>query len=295
MDFMKIGIGIPAFNEEKNIGSIIIKLQQKYENILVCDDGSSDMTSQISRKLGATVIKHEKNEGYGSAIKTIFNKSKELGFDVLITFDADGQHRIEDIEKILKKIIDNEADIVIGSRFLDENQKMPKYRKFGVKTITKLTNVVGGTNISDSQSGFRAYNKKILQNISPSEQGMGISTEILMKSQKNGYRIKEVPIAIRYEGDTSTHNPLSHGSSVIFSTLQYVAIQRPLTFYGIPGICFLLIGIFFSIWAIQIYAEQGQLITNIALIGGGLTIIGIIFLISASILHTIVRLLKDRN
>ena len=88
MDFMKIGIVIPAFNEEKNIGSIIIKLQQKYENILVCDDGSSDMTSQISRKLGATVIKHEKNEGYGSAIKTIFNKSKELGFDVLITFDA---------------------------------------------------------------------------------------------------------------------------------------------------------------------------------------------------------------
>ena len=135
MDFMKIGIGIPAFNEEKNIGSIIIKLQQKYENILVCDDGSSDMTSEISRKLGATVIKHEKNEGYGSAIKTIFNKSKELDFDVLITFDADGQHRIEDIEKILEKIINDEADIVIGSRFLDENQKMPKYRKFGVKTI----------------------------------------------------------------------------------------------------------------------------------------------------------------
>ena len=117
-------------------------------------------------------------------------------------------------------------------------------RKFGIKAITKLTNVVGGTNISDSQSGFRAYNKKILQNISPSEKGMGISTEILMKSQKNGYRITEVPIIIKYEGDTSTHNPISHGSSVIFSTLQYVAIQRPLTFYGIPGICFLLIGIF---------------------------------------------------
>jgi len=295
MDFMKIGIGIPAFNEEKNIGSIIIKLQQKYDNILVCDDGSSDMTSEISKKLGVIVVKHEKNEGYGSAIKTIFNKSKELGFDVLITFDADGQHRIEDIEKILEKINNDESDIVIGSRFLGENQKMPKYRKFGVKAITKLTNVVSGTDISDSQSGFRAYNKKVLQNITPSEKGMGVSSEILMKSQKKGYRISEVPIIINYEGDTSTHNPVSHGSSVVFSTLQYVAIQRPLTFYGIPGVCFLIVGIFFSAWAIQIFSEQGELITNIALIGGGSIIIGIIFMISASILHSIVKLLKDRN
>lgn len=295
MDFMKIGIGIPAFNEEKNIGSIIIKLQQKYDNILVCDDGSSDMTSQISKKLGATVIKHENNEGYGSAIKTIFNKSKELDFDVLVTFDADGQHRIEDIENVLEKIISNEADIVIGSRFLNENQKMPKYRKFGIKAITKLTNTVGGTNISDSQSGFRAYNRKILENISPSEKGMGVSTEILMKSQKNGYRIKEVPIIIRYEGETSTHNPLSHGSSVIFSTLQYVAIQRPLTFYGIPGVCFLIIGIFFSIWSIQIFTEQGKLITNIAIIGGASFTTGVILMISASILHAIVRLIKEKN
>ena len=292
---MKIGIGIPAFNEEKNIGSIIIKLQQKYDNILVCDDGSSDMTSQISKKLGATVIKHEKNEGYGSAIKTIFNKSKELDFDVLVTFDADGQHRIEDIENVLEKIINNEADIVIGSRFLNENQKMPKYRKFGIKAITKLTNTVGGTNISDSQSGLRAYNRKILENISPSEKGMGVSTEILIKSHKKGYRIKEVPIIIKYEGETSTHNPLSHGSSVIFSTLQYVAIQRPLTFYGIPGICFLIIGIFFSIWSIQIFTEQGKLITNIAIIGGASFTTGIILMISASILHAIVILIKEKN
>jgi len=292
---MKIGVGIPAFNEEKNIGSIILKLKEKYENILVCDDGSSDLTSQIAEKLGAVVIKHKKNQGYGSAIKSIFNKSKELDFDILVTFDADGQHRIEDVGKIIEGICKDEADIVIGSRFLDRNQKMPKYRKVGVKVITKLTNALSGTDISDSQSGFRAYNKKILQNISPSENGMGISTEIIIKSQKKNFRIKEVPIIVKYEGDTSTHNPIYHGSSVIFSTLQYIAIQRPLTFYGIPGIFFLIIGGFFSIWAIQIFAEQGTLITNITLIGGGSIIIGIIFMISASILHSIVRLFKERD
>lgn len=292
---MKIGIGIPAFNEEKNIGTIILKLQNMYENILVCDDGSSDLTAEISEKLGAIVVKHEKNKGYGAAIKTIFEKAKELDFDVLVTFDADGQHRVEDINAVLEKILNNQADIVIGSRFLNTEQQMPRYRKFGVRAITTLTNTLGGTKISDSQSGFRAYNKKILHNISLAEKGMGISTEILIKSQKLGYRISEVPVVIKYEGDTSTHNPLYHGSSVIFSTLQYVAIQRPLTFYGIPGVCFLVIGMFFSIWAIQIFSEQGQLITNIALIGGGSILIGIILMISASILHSIVRLLKDRN
>jgi len=292
---MKIGIGIPAFNEEKNIGTIILKLQNMYENILVCDDGSSDLTAEISEKLGAIVVKHEKNKGYGAAINTIFEKAKELDFDVLVTFDADGQHRVEDINIVLEKILNNQADIVIGSRFLNTEQQMPRYRKFGVRAITTLTNTLGGTKISDSQSGFRAYNKKILHNISLAEKGMGISTEILIKSQKLGYKISEVPVVIKYEGDTSTHNPLYHGSSVIFSTLQYVAIQRPLTFYGIPGVCFLVIGMFFSIWAIQIFSEQGQLITNIALIGGGSILIGIILMISASILHSIVRLLKDRN
>ena len=292
---MKIVIGIPAFNEEKNIASILMKLKENYQNIIVCDDGSNDLTAKIAEELGAIVVRHEKNSGYGAAIKTIFFKAHEIGADVLITFDADGQHRIEDIENIIQGIINDEADIVIGSRFLDDKQKMPKYRKVGVKAITKLTNAVSGTDISDSQSGFRAYNKKILQNITPAENGMGVSTEILMKSQKKDFRIKEVPIIIKYEGDTSTHNPVSHGSSVVFSTLQYVAIQRPLTFYGIPGICFLVIGMFFSLWAIQIFTEHGELITNIALVGGGSITIGIILMISASILHSIVRLLKDRN
>ena len=292
---MKIVIGIPAFNEEKNIAGLLIKLKKISQNIIVCDDGSEDLTGKIAENLGAVVIKHEKNLGYGSAIKSIFLKAHEVNADVLVTFDADGQHRIEDINTILEPIKKNIADIVIGSRFLNNNQQMPKYRKIGIQTITKLTNVTGGTKITDSQSGFRAYNKKILQNIKPTESGMGISTEILIKTQKAGYKITEVPIVILYEGDTSTHNPVSHGTSVVFSTLKYVAIERPLTFYGIPGFVFLCIGIIFSIWALQIYSEQKELVTNLVIIGGGGIILGIIFMITATILHSIISVIRENK
>jgi len=292
---MKIVIGIPAFNEEKNIAGLLIKLKKISQNIIVCDDGSEDLTGKIAENLGAIVIQHKKNLGYGSAIKSIFLKAHEVNADVLVTFDADGQHRIEDINTILEPIKKNIADIVIGSRFLNNNQEMPKYRKIGIQTITKLTNVTGGTKITDSQSGFRAYSKKILENVKPTESGMGISTEILIKTQKAGYRITEVPITILYEGDTSTHNPVSHGTSVIFSTLKYVAIERPLTFYGIPGFIFLCIGIIFSIWALQIYSLQKELITNIILIAGGGIILGTVFMITATILHSIISVVREKR
>ena len=292
---MDFAIGIPAFNEEKNIASIILKLKKESDTIIVCDDGSSDLTAEIAEKLGAIVVKHEKNQGYGSAIKTIFLQAVKMNVDALVTFDADGQHRIQDIANVIEPIKNNKADIVIGSRFLENSDEIPKYRKIGIKAITGITNVTSGLKISDSQSGFRAYNKKILHQISLTEKGMGISTEILIKAQKLNCKIIEVPIKILYDGNTSTHNPVSHGTSVIFSTLKYVAIERPLIFYGIPGTIFLCIGLFFSIWAIQIFAEQRDLITNIALIGGIGIILGTILIITATILHSIISVVRENR
>ena len=118
---MKVTVGIPAYNEEKNIASIIVKLKKISSEIIVCNDGSVDSTAEIAEKLGATVINHTKNLGYGSAMKSIFLKSKEIGSEVLITLDADGQHDVNDIEKILKPITDKKCDIVIGSRFLEKS------------------------------------------------------------------------------------------------------------------------------------------------------------------------------
>ena len=291
---MKITIGLPAYNEEKNIASVITKLKKITDSIIVCDDGSSDMTSEISKNLGAIVISHKKNMGYGAALRTIFQKSVELDSDILVTFDADGQHRIEDINKILQPLENNEADVVIGSRFLDNESKIPNYRKIGIKVITKVTNASLKKKLTDSQSGFRAYNKQALTQISPSEMGMGISTEILIKASSKGLRIAEIPITVLYHDDSSTHNPVSHGTSVLVSTIKFTSIEHPLKFYGIPSIIFLIIGSAFTYSAVQYYVEIGRLNTNLTLIGAGAILIGLVLLISAILLYSLVSIVREK-
>ena len=292
---MNITIGIPAFNEEKNIGKVIISLKKIVNNIIVCDDGSTDLTKEIAEGLGAKVISHKKNMGYGEAIKSIFNEAKKNETDILVTFDADGQHRSEDIKSLTKPIIDQQAEIVIGSRFLKNETNMPNYRKVGVKVLTKVTNMSIKENLTDSQSGLRAYHKKVLQNINLTDSGMGISTEILIKGHQNKFKIVEVPIQILYGKDTSTHNPVSHGTSVLLSTIKYTSIQHPLIFYGIPGIIFLLVGLSFLLWTLQIYAEETRVVTNIALVGIGALILGAILMISAILLYSLVSIVRENR
>ena len=293
---MKIIVGIPAFNEEKNIAAIITKLADITDTIIVCNDGSSDLTSDIAEKMGAFVINHEKNLGYGAAIRSIFLKAKELDGDILVTFDADGQHRIEDIEKVTKPIIDQEVDLVIGSRFLDESEKeVPQYRKVGIKVITKITNASIKKQLTDSQSGFRAYSKKVLTELNPSELGMGISTEILIKASSKNFRITEVPIKILYAGDTSTHNPVSHGSSVILSTIKYTSIEHPLKFYGIPSMILFIIGISFTYLSAEYYAEIGRLNTNLTIIAAGTVLIAVVLLITSILLYSLVSVVREKN
>ena len=288
-------IGIPAYNEEKNIASIIMKLKKITDHIIVCNDGSTDMTEEISKELNVTVINHSRNMGYGSAIRSIFLKAKELQADILVTFDADGQHRVVDVQNVTKPIIDDKADIVIGSRFLENKSDIPEYRKFGIKVITKITNSSLKEKLTDSQSGFRAYSKNVLKNITPSESGMGVSTEILIKASSAGHKITEVPITIMYGSDTSTHNPVSHGTSVLFSSIKFTSIEHPLKFYGIPAIIFLGIGFVFMLWTFQTYAVEKEIITNVALIGMGSLVIGIVFLLTAILLYSLVSVVRERN
>lgn len=295
MIIVKIAIGIPAFNEEKNIASIIAKLNDITDIVIVCNDGSHDMTGIIAQKMGAIVINHEKNLGYGAAIRSIFLKAREINPDVLVTFDADGQHRIQDIQTVLKPIDENHADIVIGSRFLNATENIPSYRKAGIKIITKLANTSLDKDISDSQSGFRAYRNNVLKEIIPSEYGMGVSNEILIKSSKKGFKIAEVPIVVSYEGETSTHHPISHGMGVILSTMKFISIEHPLKFYGLPGLGLLGIGLFFIVWTLQLFSETREIVTNISLIAVGTTVLGTTLLMAAIMLYSIVNLIREHS
>lgn len=294
---LKVVVGIPAFNEEENIAKIIVKLQKVSDAIIVCDDGSTDLTKEIAEKMGVEVISHHKNLGYGAGIRSIFLKAAKMEPDILVTFDADGQHKVEDIQSVIQPILKNDADIVIGSRFLKDetNENVPKYRKVGIKVITGITDSVTDLKLTDAQSGFRAYKKNVLKEIVPSDKGMGVSTEILIKASKKEFKVKEVPIEILYEGNTSTHHPVSHGVSVIFSTMKYASIEHPLKFYGIPGLVFLAIGLFFVVWTLQSFSETRQIITNISLIGIGSVILGTMLSMSAIMLYSLVSVVRERS
>ena len=292
----KIAIGLPAFNEAKNIASIIAQLKKKYALIIVCDDGSSDFTSVIAEEMGAIVIKHKKNLGYGAAIRSLFLKAQELDCDILVTFDSDGQHKISDIDSVIQPIKDKQANIVIGSRFLGNIEgKVPSYRKLGIKAITNLVNSNTKNKITDSQSGFRGYDKKTLEKIIPSESGMGVSTEILIKSNKHKLKIIEVPITICYEKEITPQQTLSHGTSVIMSTMKFISIEHPLKFYGITGLIFLAIGLIFTILTIQGFTETGQILLSTAIIGVGTIVFGTILLMTSIILYSIVNLIRENS
>lgn len=296
MKEMKVVIGIPAFNEEKNIGKIISKISKIADKIIICNDNSTDATKEIAEQMGAIVVNHERNLGYGAAIRTIFLKAREIDADILVTMDGDGQHRIEDVNFITKSILEKQSDIVIGSRFIKQDQKdIPKYRKVGIKAITKLANISLENPITDSQSGLRAYSKQALEKINPSESGMGVSNEILIKASKLKMKILEVPIKVLYEGDTSTHNPISHGASVTLSTLKFISIEHPLKFYGIPGAIFLGIGIIFTIMTIQGFSETRQILLSTAIISVGTIVVGTMLLMSSIILYSVVNIVKEQS
>ena len=165
----------------------------------------------------------------------------------------------------------------------------------GIKLITKVTNMSITEKLTDSQSGFRAYNKKVLENIIPTDEGMGVSTEILIKASKLDLGMAEVPIVVSYDGNTSTHDPVSHGTSVILSTIKFTSIHNPLKFYGIPGIIFLCIGLGFIAWTIQVYALEQEIITNISLIGIGCVVLGTVLLMTAVILFSIVTVVSEKK
>ena len=292
----KIAIGLPAFNEEKNIASIITQLKKKYTLIIVCDDGSSDLTSEIAKEMGVIVVRHNTNLGYGAAIRSLFLKANELNCDILVTFDSDGQHKISDIENVIKPIQNKEANIVIGSRFLGNVEgNLPTYRKLGIKAITNLVNSNTGNKITDSQSGFRGYDKITLEKIIPSDSGMGVSTEILIKANKQNFKIIETPITILYKEKISSQQTLSHGTSVILSTMKFISIEHPLKFYGIPGILFLAIGLFFIMWTIHEFSMGGSIITNLAIIGIGSTILGSILTMTSIFLYSVVSVVRERR
>jgi glycosyltransferase involved in cell wall biosynthesis len=284
---------IPAYNEERTIAQVILKTMKHVDRVIVCNDGSHDMTGEIAERLGAEVVYHETNEGYGSSLCSLFRRARELDANIIVTLDADGQHDPGDIPVLVKPILEGSADVVIGSRFLNKNdaREVPFYRRLGIETITKLTNTALNDEVRDAQSGFRAYDRRALEGLKLFESGMGISVEVLLKAAELGLGIVEVPVGCVYRGlgKTSKQGVLSHGLGVVMSIVKLVVEERPLIFLGVPGAVSLLAGVLFGVWMLQIYASEHHIVTNIALASLAFILIGLFAVFTAITLYAISR------
>lgn len=220
----KIAI-IPAYNEEAAIENMILRTSQYVDKVIVVDDGSNDKTKEMAKLAGAELICHEKNQGKGVALKTGFTAIDDE--DIIITIDGDGQHNPDEIPSLIEPIVNNEADFVNGSRYIYGNDdETPGYRRIGQKVLDKATNISTGFNITDSQSGFRAFSKIAIPYFNFNDSGFAIESEMLIDASKANLRFIEVPITVRYDVDGSTKNPISHGFGVLFQIIKNLLFHR---------------------------------------------------------------------
>ncbi len=269
----KIVAGLPMYNEEETIGSVVTQVKRYVDSVICVDDGSSDSSAKIAEACGALVHRHRVNRGYGGALKSLFAKARELEADCLIILDSDGQHLPSDIPKLLEPIGNGDADFVIGSRFVEGggSEDMPAYRRLGIKVITAASNLSSDLEIQDTQSGFRAFSKLAIERLRFDSEGMELSLEMLEDAHEKKLKITEVPTVIRYDVPKgSNFTALSHGFTVLAWAMLSLSQKKPLLVLGLPGF-----GLFAAGAAMALNAVNGISDSVDALVGPGLTAIWI--------------------
>ncbi|TFH15535.1 glycosyltransferase family 2 protein [Candidatus Bathyarchaeota archaeon] len=211
---------IPVFNEGEKIRAVVMATRFYVDRIVVCDDGSTDDTGEVLDSLDVDVIRHNENQGYGSALVSLFKYSIDMGAEYAVTIDGDGQHDPIYIHELIEPIRKGDSDIVIGSRFMENMRQAPWVKIQGIKLLNALLSWGVGLKLTDSQSGYRAYRVSKLAPENLEDTGMGISTEILIKAEKNGLKITEIPVQIKYYDKIEYISLLRHGYRVLVSTLK---------------------------------------------------------------------------
>jgi glycosyltransferase involved in cell wall biosynthesis len=208
---------IPAYNEEKHIEEIVSKTLYYVDQVIVVDDGSDDRTGERARGAGAEVVTHDKNSGKGVAINTAFKAAREMNPQAMVLLDADGQHSPEEIPSLLDPVLNSQADMVVGSRFL-KNNHIPKYRMLGQTVLNITTNLGSGIKLTDTQSGFRAFSRKAIEKMALKETGFAVESEMQFMAGRYGLKVTEVPIETNYD-EKVKRSPVVHGFGVLFRVL----------------------------------------------------------------------------
>jgi glycosyltransferase involved in cell wall biosynthesis len=283
---------IPAYNEERYIGSVVLKAREYADVVLVVDDGSADRTAAIAGLAGAQVMHHPTNQGKGRALNTGFGAARTLRPRAIVILDGDGQHLPEEVPSVLAPILAGEADIVIGSRYLREPCRVPRHRVWGHRAANLLTDLISGMAVSDSQSGFRAFSPRAVAAISFSSSGFSVESEMQFLARDHGLRVVEVPITADYT-ERPKRSVMNHGLKVLNGVLRLVGQYRPLLFFGLPGLAFLLTGLGCGVYVVGIFRRSQTLVTGYALLGALLAVLGSLSLFTGMMLHSVRGILRD--
>lgn len=291
---------IPAYNEAKTIARVIEDAKRYVQNVVVVDDGSSDGTVNVALNSGATVLKHAKNLGYGSALATGFTYFKNNGAGIMIVLDGDGQHNPSDIPRLVKPVIDGQADVVIGSRFMDGEAKvnMPRYRRFGIGIVNRAWKIASGEYMTDTQCGFRAYSRDAVEKMVIKETNMSASLEILSQAGAKNLRVVEVPVSVNYHGNTSSTEPGRHGMELVNYVLRKMKDEHPLLIFGVGGVLVSSIGLVFGVYSINSYFDSRYLPFGPTIVAGILIYVGTLMIFGGLILNAIQSIaakLEDRR
>jgi glycosyltransferase involved in cell wall biosynthesis len=284
----KIIACMPAFNEEKYIGTLVLKTRQYVDEVIVVDDGSTDNTVEISKLAGAKVIQHKTNKGYGAAIQSIFAEAKKIDPDILVILDADAQHSPQEIPNLIKPILDEGYDCVIGSRQA-QAKKIPFYRRIGQKIILRSVKTLFENKLTDSECGFRAFSRKAIRTLELKESGMAISAETVAEASRKNLKVTQVPVNVAYNKDSSTLHPVRHGLGVFTRILVMISDQRPLFFFGLGGFILVIVGLVFGIRVLNLYSEYQVLPTGNTLVSVVLLVVGMFSIFTGLILRALSR------
>jgi len=283
----KILVAMPAYNEEKYIGSLVTKAREYADEVLIVDDGSTDGTPEVARLAGATVIQHKENKGYGAAVQSILAEAKRIAPDILVLLDADSQHNPGEIPRLVEPISQG-FDLVIGSRKLLRDN-IPLYRRIGQGVISYFCYILSGEKLSDSESGFRVFSRKAVGMLELREDGMSVSAETIAKAAEKGLKITEIPISITYTRDGSTLNPVRHGFGVLSRIIAMILERRPLLFFGLGGAILTLLGFLAGMRVIGIVSGGGEIDTSTVLVSVFFITIGILIIFTGVIRHQLIK------
>lgn len=285
---------IPAYNEAPYIATVVLLARKHVDCVIVVDDGSSDKTAEIAGLAGAEVIRMGVNKGKARALSAGINHAQALGYGAVVMLDGDGQHDPDEIPAVAAPVLEGTADIVIGSRFLEIQSDIPKYRERGQRVLNGLTTAASGFDSTDSQSGFRALGRDVLASFSFTSEGYNIESDMITCFSKQGCRIVEVPISVTYDLPHShKKNPFAHGFDVLSRLIAVIGYQRPLLFFGVPGGIVFVVGIIIEIFVFfRLFGQE--VFHHIAFMGGiaALTI-GLLLMLCGLILNSLVAIMKE--